>query len=619
VKAGYLARLVIRKVLRLLQSLSSAIPFEEIIVKQIEGLNAFPKYTERADTVIDIIRNETEKYSSTIDKGRRRVSSLAQRYRGQSFPTAEVIKMYDSYGVPPEIVEEVATEIGARVELPDDFYSLVAATHERVEEVEELTSEAVQSLPVTHRLFYDEPEQATFTAHVVGLLEDGIILDKTLFYPGGGGQPEDTGYITAQSGEKLRVRLARLQGHAIIHEVEDVAPFSVGDQVIGDIDVKRRQSLARHHTATHVLLASIRDELGGHIWQEGAQKGVKSSRLDVSHYKKVTDDERKKIELRANELIMADTAVETQWMDRNEAEQKFGFALYQGGVPPGEIIRTVQVGDDVQACAGTHMTSTGKIGPLRIIKTERIQDGVERFEFAAGVAAVMYDQRRDTILGESSQTLRVPAEQLPVTVGRFFEEWKTRGKENEECKAKFSSLASERTSIKKAREAILEGNLEKAENVLSSMDAVFERLTSVRIRVPPATAVATALAPSVLIVSKMKLGHEDIKILSWIIDADIKELLHSSKELLSDNAVVVLGGVRAGQAHIVITMRTDLAKKGLNAAMIVKEACSILGGSGGGRPERAQGGGPHAEKIDEAVNKAVKLISEKLEAIGQTG
>ncbi|MCJ7639070.1 MAG: alanine--tRNA ligase [Euryarchaeota archaeon] len=619
VKAGYLARLVIRKVLRLLQSLSSAIPFEKIIVKQIEGLNAFPKYTERADTVIDIIRNETEKYSSTIDKGRRRVSSLAQRYRGQSFPTAEVIKMYDSYGVPPEIVEEVATEIGARVELPDDFYSLVAATHERVEEVEELTSEAVQSLPVTHRLFYDEPEQATFTAHVVGLLEDGIILDKTLFYPGGGGQPEDTGYITAQSGEKLRVRLARLQGHAIIHEVEDVAPFSVGDQVIGDIDVKRRQSLARHHTAAHVLLASIRDELGGHIWQEGAQKGVKSSRLDVSHYKKVTDDERKKIELRANELIMADTAVETQWMDRNEAEQKFGFALYQGGVPPGEIIRTVQVGDDVQACAGTHMTSTGKIGPLRIIKTERIQDGVERFEFAAGVAAVMYDQRRDTILGESSQTLRVPAEQLPVTVGRFFEEWKTRGKENEECKAKFSSLASERTSIKKAREAILEGNLEKAENVLSSMDAVFERLTSVRIRVPPATAVATALAPSVLIVSKMKLGHEDIKILSWIIDADIKELLHSSKELLSDNAVVVLGGVRAGQAHIVITMRTDLAKKGLNAAMIVKEACSILGGSGGGRPERAQGGGPHAEKIDEAVNKAVKLISEKLEAIGQTG
>jgi alanyl-tRNA synthetase len=121
------------------------------------------------------------------------------------------------------------------------------------------------------------------------------------------------------------------------------------------------------------------------------------------------------------------------------------------------------------------------------------------------------------------------------------------------------------------------------------------------------------------LVKEMKLGTEYIKILSWIIDADIKELLHSSRELLIDNAVVVLGGVRAGQAHIVITMRTDVAKKGLNAAMIVKEACGILGGSGGGRAERAQGGGPHAGKINEAVEKAVKLISEKLEAIGKTG
>ena len=613
VKAGYLARLVIRKVLRSLQGLDSAIPLEKIITKQIEGLNAFPKYAERVDTLIDIIQNETEKYRSTIDKGTRRVSGVAQRYKGQSFPVAEVIKMYDTYGVPPETVKDVAKEFGASVELPDDFYSLVAATHERVKEVEELAAEAVQSLPVTHRLFYDEPEQTNFKAHIVGLVDDGIILDKTLFYPGGGGQPEDTGYITAPSGKIVRVRLARLQGHAIIHEVEDVEPFSVGDQVTGGIDVKRRQSLARHHTATHILLASIRDELGGHIWQEGAQKGVKSSRLDVSHYKKVTDDERKEIELRANEMIMADTAVETQWMDRNEAEQTYGFALYQGGVPPGEIIRTVQVGDDVQACAGTHMTSTGKVGPLRIIRTERIQDGVERFEFAAGVAALKYDQRRDKILGESSQTLRVPAEQLPVTVGRFFEEWKKRGKANEECNAKFSSLASERTSIKKARDAILAGNLEKADNVLSSMDAVFVRLTS------PATAVAAALAPSVLIVSKMKLDNEDIKILSWIIDADIKELLHSSKELLSDNAVVVLGGVREGQAHIVITMRTDVVKKGLNAAVIVKEVCKLLGGSGGGRPERAQGGGPYADKIDEAVNKAMKLVSDKLEEIGQAG
>ncbi len=588
VKAGYLARLVIRKVLRSLQGLDSTIPLEQIIMKQIEDLNAFPKYAERADTLIDIIQNETEKYRSTIDKGTRRVSGLAQRYKGQSFPVAEVVKMYDTYGVPPETVKDVAKEFGTSVELPDDFYSLVAATHERVEEVQELAAEAVQSLPLTHRLFYDEPEQVTFKAHVVGLLDDGIILDKTLFYPGGGGQPEDTGYITAPSGETVRVRLVRLQGHAVIHQVESVASFSVGDRVTGEIDLKRRQSLARHHTATHVLLASIRNELGDHIWQEGAQKGVNSSRLDVSHYKKVTDDERKKIELVANELIMADTVVEQKWMDRNEAEQTYGFGLYQGGVPPGEFIRIVRVGSDVQACAGTHMTSTGKVGPLRIIKTERIQDGVERFEFAAGIAAIMYDQQRDTILSESSHVLRVPAEQLPVTASRFFQEWKQRGKENAELKKKLTEVRLNDVRLQATKKPLGELQDNKGETSKPS-------------------------------VREMKLGAEHIKILSWIIEADIKELLNTSQGLLNDNTVAILGGTSSGQAHIVITVRSDVAKKGLDAASIVKEASSLLGGSGGGRLERAQGGGPHADKIYEAVDKALRLVSAKLEEIGQTG
>ncbi len=143
-------------------------------------------------------------------------------------------------------------------------------------------------------------------------------------------------------------------------------------------------SHARHHTATHILLSAIKETLGDHIWQEGAQKGENRSRLDVSHYKRVDVEEQNKIELKANKIVMKDVPVETKWIERNEAEQKYGFVLYQGGVPPGEVIRIVKVGRDVQACAGTHMTRTGKVGPIRIIRTESIQDGIERFEFAAG-------------------------------------------------------------------------------------------------------------------------------------------------------------------------------------------------------------------------------------------
>jgi alanyl-tRNA synthetase len=195
---------------------------------------------------------------------------------------------------------------------------------------------------------------------------------------------------------------------------------------------------------------------------------------------------------------------------------------------------------------------------LRIVKTERIQDGVERFEFAAGIAAILYDQERDAIINKSSNTLRVPPQQLPSAVARFFEEWKQRGK---------------------------------------------------------AQASAAALEPTVRVDETVG----SIQVSSMKIDGDVKELLRISRGLLKDNAVVILGGVRAGQAHMVVTVGTEAAKKGINAAVVVKEACNLLGGSGGGRPERAQGGGPRADRIVEAIEKAKKLVREKLEAIGQAG
>jgi len=618
VKAGYLARLVIRKALRSLQGLNCDIELEDVIRKQIENLSVFTLYGAREQTIVDMIRHETTKYGSTLGKGKRLVASLAQRYRGQGFPREELVKLYDSHGVPPEIVAAVGNEIGTNVEVPDDFYSLVADTHERVEVRVEPAAEGVLDLPATHRLFYDEPEQVTFQAQVIGLSGEGVILDRTLFYPGGGGQPEDTGYITTGLGTKVRVLSARLVQQVVIHEVEDVTPFVIGENVRGEIDIDRRQSLARHHTATHILLASIRGVLGNHIWQEGAQKGVDRSRLDVSHYKKVTDEERKEIERLANRVIMEDLPVEQRWMDRNEAEQAYGFALYQGGVPPGAVIRIVHVGADVQACAGTHMTSTGKVGPLRIAKTERIQDGVERFEFAAGIAAILYDQGRDAIVSKCSKTLRVPAEQLPSTTSRFFEEWKELGKENAELRAQKAEFISESPSVKKAQDALNAGDLNTLTDALSSLDAAFKRLTNVAITmdtVPKAVAKAEPV-----MVSTVEEPKPGIKVYSMtLIDANMKDLLRTAQELLNDNAVVILGGVRAGKANIVIMMRTDVAKKGLNAAIIIKEACSLLGGSGGGRPERASGGGPHADKINEAVNKAKQLVREKLEALGQTG
>ena len=215
-----------------------------------------------------------------------------------------------------------------------------------------------------------------------------------------------------------------------------------GDMVVGQVDKKRRMAHSRHHTATHIVNDAARKVLGNHIWQAGAQKTENRARLDISHYKHITQEELNEIERIANKMVMENKKVHFESLERTDAEQKYGFGLYQGGVPPGKTLRIVKVGSDIEACGGTHCLSTGVIGPIKILKTERIQDGVERLEYAVGEAAVNAIQEMEKLLRASSEVLSIQPEILPSTVERFFEEWKELQKENEKLK---EELAGART------------------------------------------------------------------------------------------------------------------------------------------------------------------------------
>jgi len=590
VKAGYLVRLVIRKALRLSESIKLDIALEDIVRMQIEAQKAYPQYVERLGTIVDVIKHEARRYKSTIDKGKRLVKVLAEEYKGRVIPLDEMIKLYDTHGVPPEIVKSVSTQEGASVDLPDDFYALVAQTHDQLVMQEEVHMEHRPELPSTYRMFYDEPEMTRFQAKVIDVIDHSLILDKTLFYPEGGGQPEDNGYITSSSGVKVKMDHAQLVGGVVFHKVSDTSPFRVGEKVTGEINAGRRMSHARHHTATHILLSAIKNTLGNHIWQEGAQKGENRSRLDVSHYKRIDVDEQNEIEREANKLVMADIPVETAWIDRNEAEQTYGFVLYQGGVPPGETIRVVKVGSDVQACAGTHMTRTGKVGPIRIIKTEGIQDGVQRFEFAAGIAAISYDQDRDKLISDASQILSVPSDKLPTTIKRFFDEWVKFQKENDDLKKKNAQLRSVIIKVPVATSSAITrtSNLENDADIVTINRDEEVTIDDTKVKI---------LAPR------------------RIKDADIKELLKTSQELLTDDAVLILGGTHGGRANLVIVAGKNVINRGFKSNEAIKEPSIILGGGGGGRPERAQGGGQNIDKIDEALVLAQKLSKEQIESL----
>ncbi len=553
VKAGYLARLVLRRTLRLMKELDIREPLIEIIEMQIKNFPEYPEFRERLDTIREIVGLEEEKYADTIERGTKLVKKTALHFKDkkENIPLGELIQLYDTHGIPPEITREVAKEAGVDVELPDTFYSLVAKKHSKAEKEE--AEEMPLELPPTRKLYYEQTEQSEFEAKVLEVIENKIILDRTLFYPEGGGQPCDHGTLSMEDYIANVVDAQNMNG-VIVHETDSDFGFKKGDTVKGKIDWERRLAHMRHHTATHIVNESAKAVLGKHIWQTGAQKSTDRARLDLTHYKRITDDEFREIELLANRAVMKNQPVHIDWMDRIEAEKRYGFVLYQGGVPPGRKIRILRVGSDVEACGGTHVSNTGLIGPIKLIKTERIQDGVERIEFSAGEAAVKRVQERDELLNRASDALRVSPEHLPETVNRFFDEWKDLKKENERLKAE---LAEARVKAMMGEAVDING----------------------------------------LKVLSKKIPH-----------ADVEELIKAATEFSKDDNVVAILASDVGGVKIVVAAGARAQKMGVNAGAIVREMSKLVGGGGGGKPGIAQGGGTDVARIEEALERGVEMV-----------
>ncbi len=565
VKAGYLARLVLRRTLRMMKELDISIPLSEIVQMHMKNLPEYPEFAERFEVIEDIIHHEEIKFQETLERGRRMISKSAKHYKqtGEKMPLEKIIEMYDTHGIPPEISKDVAAEEGVKVDLPDNFYSLVAGRHSKAEEKEEKVfpyEDRISRLPPTRKLFYDEPNRMEFEAVVLDLFDNYIVCDSTLFYPEGGGQPADHGTF-AIDDVLLNVVDVQVVKGVIVHRIDVMDKelhLRKGDIVAGRVNKDRRMAHASHHTATHIVNDAARKVLGEHIWQAGAQKTETRARLDITHYKRITKEQLNQIELLANQTVMDNQRITAEWMERNQAEQKYGFGLYQGGVPKGNMIRVLKVADDIEACAGTHCSSTGLVGPIKILKTERIQDGVERIEYAAGMAAVRAIQEADYYLATASEALRVLPEQLPVTIDRFFNEWKDFKKENVRLKEEMAQL-----------------------RVVSMLSQALD-LGGVRL-----------IAQNV--------GH-----------ADTDELVTIAGELTQEDDVMALLISDLEGVKIVAAAGKDVVAKGADAGKVVREMSRIVGGGGGGRPDMARGGGVDSSKAAEAMENGISMVKASL-------
>ena len=598
VKEGYLARLVLRRTIRFMKELEMKESLSDIMEIQLDFLTKFyPEIKDSQDHVMNIINLEEERYAKTIDKGNRIVKRTIKTLKKQNkdfLPVETLIDLYDAHGMPPETVKEIAEETYKKedftVEIPDNFFTLVADLHSE-EQVGE-GSDLVLDYPSTDLLFYTDFYISEFKAKVLDIIEKdssidmdviekdssidmdvkektdnidekhremSIILDKTAFYPEGGGQPSDIGYLTIE-GEKFEIKHTEKIGDVVLHKFfssKDIKYFRnaiVGKTVSGKINWDRRIALARNHTATHLIIAASKIVLGEHIWQAGAQKGLKRSRLDLSHYKRISQKELDEIERIANGMVMENIPLDINWMNRDEADKKYGFTLYQGGVVPGSVIRVVNIPDtDVQACAGTHVLHTGDIGLIKINKTERIQDGVERLDFSAGIAAVESMQGNDKNLRDSSNIFKVTSEQLPKTCDRFFSEWKLQKNEIDKLKSEIANL--------------------KISSLADNLDEI-----------------------------------NGLMILKQVIHGDIKELQKIATDFTdTGKADIVLLGNDDGK--IVAAASALAIENGIKINEIIKESSEVLGGGGGGRPTLAQGAGPRADKIEEALDLALELLA----------
>ena len=568
VKAGYLARMLARRAYRLLSLYDAQNMFFDIIEMQIKHWS--PQFThimEMRDEIIKLADVEIKKYVKTLEReysgAKKKLKTLKSKGRS-TIPIDILQELYESHGLHPQQVSELSKDLGVKVEIPSDFFStLVRKKSEselmRPRDKKQGLMDRIGNLPDTELLYYKDVNQFEFEANVLKVDENFVILDRTAFYSEGGGQLGDRGSII-WDGKKSKVIDIVKVGSISLHKIKGALPTK-GAKIKGIVDAKRRRALMIHHTATHILNGAARHILGEHVWQAGAQKDIDKSRLDITHYAHLTREEVIDIENKANMIVRSNIPVEVLYLQRNDAERKYGFRLYQGGVVPGKEIRVIKIGDwDIEACGGTHCLRTGDIGLIKIIKVERIQDGVERLEFLAGEPAIKFIQLREDIISKISHYISTPQDKIVDAVNKLMMD-------------RESVMKKQKIMLKKIAELSKPQIMDKVVKI-SDIEVYFE------------------LDHDLGEEYQIMVGEQCIKINPSLIYC----------------ATVIEGKV----AKVIVFCGKNAQEKGLKARELARRISSTIGGSGGGDMRFGRGGGPLINRAKEVESTLLSYIKEVL-------
>jgi alanyl-tRNA synthetase len=564
VGGGYNLRVLFRRAKSFINQYRWKIDLAEIVSWHIDQLSKmYPELEEHRDDVSRVLAVETERYATSEQRIARTVASLATSRK--ELVIADLVRLYESDGITPEQL----VDAGVKVAVPEDFYQRTVARHISQKLEQQKKEFDTTGLPDTRPLYYEDGEMFEFEARVLRTYPGGfVVLDQTAFYPRGGGQEPDHGTLDGKN-----VLDVEKYGAVIIHKLgdegsEDGRPLPAeGSRVLGSIDSRRRQKIRRIHTATHLLNGASRQVLGPWVWQHSAFKEEDYGRLDITHFSKLTDEEVRRIEDTANDMVMKDLPVRVSYLPRKEAEAKYGFRLFQGGVVPSRTLRIVNIADwDVEACGGTHTNTTGQVGLIKVMRTERIQDGVERLVFVAGYPAIGYVQRMDSTVDQVSSLLNTQRENIVKVLTAM-------KRELEESSRREKLLGERLVDVSTAK-------LISAATVLKGVNGAKKAMLYV--------------------------SHDE--------DLGEELIVSQGQNLTKEEPSLVFMSVtpRGNSTRLVCFVGPEARAAGVEADTLVRELARAVGGSGGGTKEFAQGGGPRLIDIDAAKDLLTKKVSDTI-------
>ena len=550
VGGGYNLRVILRRALSILERLGWSMKLEDIADMHIDYIKQmYPELEEHREDVRTILQIESGRYIGS----RERMEAIANSIKSaeKKLLVDDLIRMYESDGVTPDFL----VDLGAIDSIPPTFYTKLAELH---------TSQAaaqaqkpvygLDGVAPTRPLYYEDKSIREFTAKILKVIDKKfIILDQTAFYPRGGGQEPDTGEI-----DGVKVLEVIKQADIIVHKLEGPLDFIDGKTVHGTVNDRRRELITKHHTATHVLNTSARFNLGSWVWQNSAFKEENYARLDVTHHSPLNREEVERIERTANNVIRQNLPVKIKIYDRVDAEQDYSFRIYQGGVVPTSNIRIVNIENwDIEACGGTHVSTTGELGLIKITKSERIQDGVVRLEFVAGEAALNYIQKQENQLTMIAQYLGSSKEKV----------------------------------------------VESLQKSIDDAEAAKKKVKTILRKITPSMTKSISEGAKQLPSDGIKFYH--------VYDNELDEEYHLSigeKCIESDPSLIYVALISKGEGIRVVVFVGEKAQKKIKAAAIAKQIAVQLGGSGGGDDRFGQGGGKFKDKMSGALLSIEELV-----------